>query len=1217
MQGTRELINSNDTRIINGITGKRISINIRYFLTFEDLKSFITAKWGIPREQLLILLPYGGRLKSSIFESYLAFDNENSNTSEDNHPHSSGSIQREFVVYDRRLFSSLNLPVALSQTIKSMQSQDDQIEENNANLVPPALLSIISDTRLITELSLIKPVESPLIGLAFGKDDPDLLQNIGTALTTNLGWVSALVIDVHYMEHQIKDLSSDISRIIQCLFTAEQYLKTYSSEVEELYNSNVLFLQQLNKMKTDSKWQDTYDNILSKLDVLEGQRIQQFVDKGKLMNDLQKINNLDSQVNSQLIAVKTDIDKNFDYRGIILENIQATERNFDPHTKDYKLEEAMLVRFNELIDEIKDKSHEFLEEDINDKSDSKNLQAINDSLDGYFKGTVRTLHTISQALYSKVEEFLQLKNELQLNCITILGQVSYSQVSILQVKKSLLNECNSKLKAYQSIITHFTQVEDIPLIYGLHLIEVYRRKVWIKKISAEYYHFMNAAWNASDSELNVRKTWKRFYGVVSDVFDSQENADKQLSQVTSMFLKREQLPDLSTSALPVYEQQINDSYKDVENYVISLKHTSINRDIIQILKERWDEVESFRKACSVQVLGDYGSQGNEIAYYRKRVQKLEDLLHNHMLGDRIGWPFRILPVSQDFNSRDISTITFLSESKPLAHAKSSSAKRIIDVEKTSNKESQEEREILLKTISSHKAQITDLEVEIKTYKETLRHLNNELLTLTTDIEDSKKVHIEKELSSKAQISNLVNENTRLLRDTETLRAQLVTSKDKENEHLKLEKEAQTTWSFKEKELTNKIKDLNEKLDSRDRNIADHYANENAVQVGCQTDDRLEACDSIGIQTDPTDFTPQRAEVPVVNSDLKLSDEEFHYDKSGDGSGTDVHSTQASTDEARDIICELDSSTKDLFNVFRKNIYILENIGLLLTIDKAPKTHDHIDLTYNDILENRLVIRRVKGLKRSTAKSLLQSSSYSSNEDTKRDSIYSIQSPVFKTIDRLYSEITNGKCDEIEKADNQLRCLIEYVYSKELYERSVIRRFSDVEILAKKLSKEVKSNDLTIKSLTDERIAVHDFKVGDMALFLPMKEDALLESIYRIPSLNSSLSSVDLSSPQRSKVITAEDLVKDKPKINDIKRITSATYKRPWAAFTTSDSEMRYFYSGNSSFPVGEWFLGKITSMERCVVSAQQLDDLKHNPYKLCEGTVWFRIDADIVATGYA
>ena len=56
MQGTRELINSNDTRIINGITGKRISINIRYFLTFEDLKSFITAKWGIPREQLLILL---------------------------------------------------------------------------------------------------------------------------------------------------------------------------------------------------------------------------------------------------------------------------------------------------------------------------------------------------------------------------------------------------------------------------------------------------------------------------------------------------------------------------------------------------------------------------------------------------------------------------------------------------------------------------------------------------------------------------------------------------------------------------------------------------------------------------------------------------------------------------------------------------------------------------------------------------------------------------------------------------------------------------------------------------------------------------------------------------------------------------------------------------------------------------------------------------------
>ena len=1185
----------------------------------DDLKSFITVKWGIPKEQILILLPYGSILKKSVFESYLAFDHLDTDNSQHSAKSSSESIQKEFIVYDRRLFSSLNQPTELSMISETTQDDEEQNDGIGTDMNSSSYLSlhrIMEDTRLVTELAHIKPVESPLITLKFEQKDPNLRQNIATALTTNLGWVSALVIDVHYMKYQIQDLSNEISLIVKCLFTADQYLKTYSSEVEELYNSNVVFLQQLTSMKADSKWQNIYDNILSRLPGPGGKSIQQFVDKENLLVDTQNIEDLDSQINLRLIELKKDIDMNFNYRDIILKNIHGIENIFNPSKKDYELETTMLVKFNEMVDEIKKKSHNILEEDISSIPLGVELQNTADILDVEFKSIVKTLHTISQALYVKVDEFLQFKKTLQHNCIKMLGQISFSQMSILHVKKILLSECNTKLKNYQNIVTHFTRVEDLPLIYGLYLIELGRRDVWVERIYAEYSHIMNSALVATENEAHARHTWQKLYGVVSDIFDTGDTTDTAFANLKKMFLSKENALNISHSISPIYQRRIQDDFKQIEGYITDLEDTIIDKDIVHILKEKWTEVNKFHKSYPVRVIGDYNRVDEEIAYYRGRVHKLEDLLHDHILGTKVGWPFQLLPVSRHVASSDLSTIALLSAPNTVAFTTTATDKQVIDrANYPPSNDSNTDDTGYQKKIANQDIQISDLHLEIITHKETLRHLNNELLSLTTDLENSKKIQMENDLSYKAHITQLVTENSRLLKDGESLTNQLILSESNERESLKTLEELQTMWEMKEREYKHEIEELTEKL----KQTEDQQLNQNMtvelIDASNQTNEYIETYNEIGVQTDTFPLFSDVTE--MENGDNEAEDSDININNEENVTHNIRESNKITINNEKKVFNINESSCKDLFRVFRKNIYILENIGLLLTTEEAYKTPEITELSRQDIFNNNLVIKRVKGLKRVVTKSLLNTTSHLSSELLKNDEQYLIQSPVFKVVDELYTELIHAENSNIESLSIELCSLIEQVYSRGLYERAVIRRFSDVEILAKKLSKEVKFTESAINRITEERIAVRDFKIGDIALFLPMKEDAVNESIYRIPSGNSSLSSVDLSSPQRSKVITAEDKSKERAKQIDLPRPVANTDKRPWAAFTTSKTEVRYFYSSDNNMSVGEWFLGKITHMQLSLVLPEHVNDLENNPYKLPNGTIWFKVNADIVATGYA
>lgn len=165
---------------------------------------------------------------------------------------------------------------------------------------------------------------------------------------------------------------------------------------------------------------------------------------------------------------------------------------------------------------------------------------------------------------------------------------------------------------------------------------------------------------------------------------------------------------------------------------------------------------------------------------------------------------------------------------------------------------------------------------------------------------------------------------------------------------------------------------------------------------------------------------------------------------------------------------------------------------------------------------------------------------------------------------------------------------------------MINRFKDIETLAKRLTKENKSKRILIDLYQNERLAVKDFRVNDLALFLPTKE-ALSETKSLSSSMASSFSSVDLSTPisGANNNITASRKSLHKPNV-----------KHPWAAFTAFNESSRYFLKDENMVTDNkEWFIGKITDIQRQVVE----NISTNNPFKLPKDTVWYLISAEMIS----
>lgn len=143
-------------------------------------------------------------------------------------------------------------------------------------------------------------------------------------------------------------------------------------------------------------------------------------------------------------------------------------------------------------------------------------------------------------------------------------------------------------------------------------------------------------------------------------------------------------------------------------------------------------------------------------------------------------------------------------------------------------------------------------------------------------------------------------------------------------------------------------------------------------------------------------------------------------------------------------------------------------------------------------------------------------------------------------------------------------------SEMFFLRAISKRFNDVEGFAKKLTKEIKSKSHEKSKLIEaakKKIAVNNFEEGDLVLFLPTQ-------------IERSSVSVD------------------------------GKYVTPWTAFNIDATHYFLDIDKKANFGNEEWFVGRITGIERREVTEENAQEKGENPFHLNAGTSWYMVETN-------
>ncbi|EJS41339.1 atg11p [Saccharomyces arboricola H-6] len=1147
--------------VINAISGESVITNVDFFVSLDGFKQFITRKWNIPPDQLLILLPYGNKLKPSMFKELLV---------------NRSFTLNEFYVYDRRLFSLVNKPTPVNIAISKNVDLENSLSSKDFT---ETLECLIKNSRLSSyqgsDTIMIKPMPSPL-------DDADVAlsrlnyHTVTSLLTTNLGWLSALEIDVHYFKNLIPDVIAQIMHIFDSLTVCSQYLKLYCFDVENLYNSNVQFLNQLVDNGTTSKWEKCFNDTLSKLTGLEGDSLQKFINIDSLLENERSVKFLNHSINSKLNKIKREIDENSNFRDTITMNIDQLRQIFTPHESKYELEDRMAESFEVLVSEMRSRSRSILEKGPEEFNDQQLLKSMSEMLEEDQKNSVKSLFTISQALYAQTEELINLKKSLQRHAIVTLGNIAFTQMEILGIKRLLLNDCNKDLELYKKYEVEFAQVEDLPLIYGLYLMEKYRRLSWFQQILSFVTSFDQDLELLKRHELRTRNKWMKNFGSIATVFCEDLLSSSDFTQLNEYYFfsfpDHGKNKDENRNPITQYHEDLLKLSQVIDNYMAQIKETNAPEAIIDLLSKTLLETKKFHliySNCKTNNNNNFNSNnsspdestmlksGDIVKGYKTRIKKLESLLHELQYNDIDHWPQGVLNTElQPFRSSvpGINKKKFLGASVLLEPQNNDSMQHVNsyhvrELESTVDdllrqiQSLKDENVEKSKEISDMRKKVSDSEVENTAYRETLTGLNQELARLTNEEQSHKTEIFALNASFKKNMNDIIDQDNKKLAKIN----ELTSDYDEIFESRKiLQVDLDETRKGREEDinlLKSDIEKLNEQIATLEK------GNNEAKSSSTEKIEKIEP--------------------PLFNNDLNTNN----------------------------IVCLSKTLRDKLFDIISTNVFILENIGLLLTFDN------------NDNIQ----IRRVKGLKKGTTQSnILDESAQMLDLDDNS----MIKSPVFQKLKDEYNLIKSNANNVDEDAQQSI--FIENIarlYDNRLYEVAVIRRFKDIETLAKKLTKESKIKRTLLERSQREKVTLKNFQIGDLALFLPTREN--INSVGSMSSstssLSSSFSSVDLSTPPPLEAIS----IQSSPSVihsnvvnqGNIVGKEKSRLMRPWAAFTAFEENTRYFLKDEKGLTKGkEWFVGRIVTLEHFVA-----DSPSNNPFRLPKGAVWFQVTAVVVS----
>lgn len=874
-------MNDNDIQVFNAHSGESIKINRYYFVTLEELKRFCSNQFNIPSSQLFLISPFGIKIKRT----------------------TSLEETSEIYVFDKNLFTTNKSDEYIKSYISS------QYAENHDNL--------------------IQPINSPLLDVNLEKvaSSKNTRQMIGL-LTTNLGWVAAIESDSALFHKKIIAMGEKIRILFKALTVATQYIDSYCLDVKKNYDSSIDFVISIQNHSLNLTWKDHYKR-LKYIPLVDDEEkpLSSLLDQRELENQARECIKLNEAINSELMGYKSKIESSKKSRGEVEKDIGVLESETKKVVEHLESEED-LKELKLLSDKVQADTKHLLNKTKN-KLDEIDIELILETLQTHKGDFVSKIFKLSLKLYKIFLNLNDLGAKLQVDLTKQLQRLSGAQSEIISVKEALKN-ISGKIEQVQNLESSLSHTVDLPLLYGLYIVEDIRRNEWLLEMKSLSSKTVENFASLREKEIKLRSQWVRNFGTILKLLDY---------NIASFNNRNIANIDLNINEDKSLIQSGKFTKEDALNYVDKLKASGVNQDTINVITKAINDLPLRKSRIKLddQDTTDANPSDQVIKGYKARIKKLESLLHQEQFKHFSHWPSGASGESKFPGLSRYSLVFDKSQNRSQLRPASGTGQLIGDTKFESQtcdrslSPTADTKSIEPEELASLRNEKTDLLNKMRKMKDTINITNDELKS------------IKKDLSSKESENQILLKQLDLVRDenlANLAKLQLqITSKEKEKSQL------DELTSKQKQELSN----LGKLLKERD-GIVDKLKSSHAIELDSlkkeltkkdaefkEYESKNDIRDELGALR--SELEAQRTENSSLKDQLDVRERDLE----------DIEEKSKKQNEELEKLKKQGLSVKDLESQRDKLVNV--NIDLNKDIDKWKSDYNTLSSMKNDLLEN--------------------------------------------------------------------------------------------------------------------------------------------------------------------------------------------------------------------------------------------------------------------------
>lgn len=597
-------------------------------------------------ESLLLLTIQGRRTKESVF-------------------HNAGEI------FAFNKAPRMSLEETANRDKKNQNDGNDQSRSSDDNKNPYDFIDNIHNGKIdeahifYENSEIIRPIQSPLTDFSILESKQNYRQLI-SVITTNSSWSTAILSDSIFSEKNIQEKIKDISNIFRSLNIFSKYLDNYYTEISGKFKLSNDIILSLRQNSLNKSWESYYDNLKNiKLFNDNREDLSSLLLTNELKEHAVKSKSANEELKQKTDKLEKDLHNAANKKTIMEKKIELFKQNSIIKNFNNLNLNDILVRIKTLTKAVQNETKDVMEympeyQDLNSNSSLSPEQLE------------KLIKTISRHQQEYVPEILQLANDLyylQLNLNVLFKKLRDTLVEVMNktsLIQSSLAEIRGELKTIAKQIDTLQLTEssiciviDLPLLYGLFLLENVRRIEWeaeLKKFvgkTVENFALIN------DKEIKLRHKWEANYGIIL-----------KLLKLDDVFTLHNLLTvDFTTNKNhAIKELTLNVTRDDVRKYISSLKNNNVSGEFVNLLQTSLEELDNqkvslyskFDSYLNFNISKDANSTDNElIKSYQTRIKKLESILHQHKYKNLNQWPLTFPQINgRESNSRSRSPPMF-------------------------------------------------------------------------------------------------------------------------------------------------------------------------------------------------------------------------------------------------------------------------------------------------------------------------------------------------------------------------------------------------------------------------------------------------------------------------------------------------------------------------------------------------------------------------------